>query len=90
VDCALPRSQSGAAVPSVPAAEAASRVAAAKTAEAATAGPRLQQNALKPGLVEPGAKVEGWLYLPRQAYRRATVKLIDQEADEPEGFTVEF
>lgn len=82
--------QNGQAVPSVPAAEAAKRVVSARASEAATAGPRLQEKALKPGLVEPGAKVEGWLYLPRQAYRRATVKLIDQEADEPEGFTVEF
>jgi hypothetical protein len=83
-------SQAGATVEAVSPTEAAARVGRAKTAEATTAPARLQDKSLKPGLIEPGAKVEGWLYLPRQAYRRANVKLIDQEAEEPEGFTVEF
>ena len=40
--------------------------------------------------VAPHAVHSGFLYFPVSAYRRATLVLIDQSADEEEGFSVEF
>lgn len=83
-------SENGAKVAPLSAAEAAKLVARAVPAQAATAEAKLTEKSLKQGKVAADGKVEGYLFVPRQAYRRANVKLIDEEADEPEGFVVEF
>jgi hypothetical protein len=83
-------SQSGAKVDALSVKEAAQRVARAKPAEGAGAEARLQDKSLRPATIAADGKLEGYLYVPRQAYRRATIRLIDDEADEPEGFTIEF
>lgn len=83
-------SENGSKVTPLPAAEAAKLVARAVPAQSASAAAALAEKSLKEGRIEADGKVEGYLFVPRQAYRRATVKLIDEEADEPEGFVVEF
>jgi hypothetical protein len=83
-------SEAGARVEGISAAEAAKRVARATPAEAASAEERLHRQGLQPGGIEANQTIEGYLFVPRQAYRKATVRLIDQEAEEPEGFTIEF
>lgn len=42
------------------------------------------------GDLNPGATLQGFVYFPAAAYRRATVIMLDRENDEPEGFSVEF
>ncbi len=42
------------------------------------------------GTISPGTTVEGYLYVPAAAYRRAKVSLIEAESEEAEGFSVEF
>lgn len=42
------------------------------------------------GEIPPGATVEGYLFVPNAAYRRAKVVLIETESEEAEGFSVEF
>jgi len=83
-------SQAGTTVDDIPPAEAAKRVAQKVPAEGANAQKRLSDKSLQAGTIDANGKLEGYLYVPRQAYKRATVRLVDTEADEPEGFTVEF
>lgn len=71
-------------------AEAAKRFAQAKPGQAAAATARLDSEALAPGVLEPEEKRVGYLYVPRLGYKRATVRLFDLEADEPEGFSIEL
>jgi len=75
-------------VDAISAAEAAKRVSRAKPGAAGVS--EIEAKALQPVTIEPEAKVGGFIYVPRQAYRRAVVKLIDVEAEEPEGFSIEF
>jgi hypothetical protein len=51
---------------------------------------RVRAGALRDGTLAPGAELTGYLYVPAAAYRRASLVLLDQESEEPEGFSVEF
>lgn len=59
-------------------------------ARAGAAAPALTRAHLADTVIAPGATIEGYLYFPAAAYRRATVALLDQATDEVEGFSVEF
>lgn len=82
--------QDGKRVAPLTAAEAAKRVAEAKPGQATAAAAELAAKALGTGVLEANETREGYLYVPRQAYKRATVRLVDLEADEPEGFAIEL
>lgn len=45
---------------------------------------------LRDGTIEPGQIVEGYVFVPFGAYRRARVTLTDIDNDESEGFSIEF
>ncbi len=45
---------------------------------------------IRDGDIAPGTVLEGYVYVPRAAYRRAKVVLIEAESEEAEGFSVEF
>ena len=51
---------------------------------------QLEQKMIGEGELVPGATLQGFMYFPVSTYRRATVVLLDQESEEPEGFSVEF
>jgi hypothetical protein len=48
------------------------------------------KHAIADAVIAPHAVLDGFLYVPASAYRRATVVLIDQATGEEEGFSVEF
>ena len=51
---------------------------------------RIRESHMDEGSIGPGTVVEGYIYVPTAAYRRAKVVLIDTESEEAEGFSVEF
>lgn len=51
---------------------------------------RLRNEMIEQGDIPPRATIQGFLYFPASAYRRARVVLIDRATDEPEGFSVEY
>ena len=51
---------------------------------------RVTETWLADGTVLPGTTVEGYLYVPAAAYRRAKISLTESESEEAEGFSVEF
>ncbi len=62
----------------------------AAAARAGSSAPALARAHLADAVLDPGATIEGYLYFPAAAYRRATVALLDQATGEVEGFSVEF
>jgi hypothetical protein len=51
---------------------------------------QLEQKLIAEGDLAPGAMLNGFMYFPSSAYRRASVLLLDRDTDEGEGFAVEF
>ena len=83
-------SQAGAKVTALTPSDAAQRVSQAHPENRGAVEKQLRDKALQPTSIDANGKLEGFLYVPLQAYRSATVKLVDKEAGEPEGFTVDF
>jgi hypothetical protein len=81
-------SEQGERVTGISAEQAAKRTAAATTG--AGAAGRLAEKAARAGVIAPGEILEGYLYVPRQAYRRARLTLVDKATEETEGFAVGF
>lgn len=51
---------------------------------------KVRDKRIADGRIAPQGALAGYLYFPASAYRRATLVLIDQATEEPEGFSVEF
>jgi hypothetical protein len=56
----------------------------------ATGQQAADEHAIADATIAPRGVLQGFVYVPASAYRRATVILIDQETEEEEGFSVEF
>jgi hypothetical protein len=52
--------------------------------------PTVRKKRIPDATLAPKDVLTGFVYFPVSTYRRATVVLIDQETEEPEGFSVEF
>lgn len=50
----------------------------------------LVREQLAPTTLEPGDKVNGFLYFPAASYRRGRALLVDVETEEPDGFSIDF
>lgn len=50
----------------------------------------LAEKQIQDGEIKPAATLRGFLYFKAAAYKKARVELLDIEADESEGFSVEF
>lgn len=77
------QSESGQRVPPLPAGEVLTKLAEESRLQVA---PRL----LRDRTIHPGEQIEGYLFFPFAAYSKARVNLEDLEAEETEGFTIEF